>query len=83
MSTAALNNIWSQILALGMTDSNWDWLQDKISEQRQANKIMQSTPFPLNFTEEEWEKELELAMEEGEATEKETQQFYEKWGIAL
>lgn len=35
MSTAALDSIWNQILALGMTEANWDWLQDKITMQRQ------------------------------------------------
>lgn len=87
MSTAALNNIWNQILTLGMTDANWDWLQERITEQRQTNQVAKdmdgNVVFPCTFTEEEWEEELLASEREGDATEEETKQFYEKWGIAM
>ena len=74
---AAVSSIWNAIQAL--SPSNKQWLRDKLVE----SDISTTPPMPCVFTDEEWEEELIASDLEGEATQEETQKFYDKWGFAM
>ncbi len=73
----AVSDIWNAIQAL--SPSNRQWLADKLIN----SDISAAPPMPCIFTDEEWEEELIASELEGEATQEETQKFYDKWGIAM
>lgn len=73
----AVRDIWHAIQAL--SPSNKRWLADKLIEP----SISTASTMPCVFTDEEWEEELLASELEGEATQEETQKFYDKWGIAI
>lgn len=83
MTATALNNLWTYIKSLDLSQDNRKWLSERLVEPvSQVEQYGQAGVMPCTFTEEEWQEEVALSLQEGVATMDEVNEYLEKWNVA-